>query len=46
HNLFRFDPLLPFGGFKESGIGREGGEEGLSAYTEIKSILLDGPQSH
>lgn len=33
------DPLAPFGGFKESGIGREFGESGLSAYLEIKTIL-------
>ncbi|MBB4641417.1 aldehyde dehydrogenase [Rhizorhapis suberifaciens] len=33
---------LPFGGFKQSGIGREGGVEGLAAYLESKSILLDG----
>jgi acyl-CoA reductase-like NAD-dependent aldehyde dehydrogenase len=39
-NRFRFDPSLPFGGFKQSGIGREGGVEGLRAYTELKSILL------
>jgi len=39
-NSFRFDPSLPFGGFKQSGIGREGGPEGLEAYTELKSILL------
>lgn len=41
HNLFRFDPLVPFGGFKQSGVGREGGAENVAAYTEIKSILLD-----
>ena len=28
----RFDPTSPFGGFKESGFGREGGRQGLSAY--------------
>ena len=28
----RFDPTSPFGGYKESGIGREGGVHGLSAY--------------
>jgi acyl-CoA reductase-like NAD-dependent aldehyde dehydrogenase len=43
-NIFRFDPSLPFGGFKQSGIGREGGLEGLSSYTELKSVLLDTPQ--
>lgn len=40
-NIFRFDPSLPFGGFKQSGIGREGGIEAIHSYTEIKSILLD-----
>jgi len=33
---------LPFGGFKQSGIGREGGVEGLYPYLETKTILLDG----
>jgi aldehyde dehydrogenase (NAD+) len=28
----RFDPASPFGGFKESGFGREGGRHGLAAY--------------
>jgi len=30
----RFDPASPFGGFKESGFGREGGRHGLLAYLE------------
>jgi acyl-CoA reductase-like NAD-dependent aldehyde dehydrogenase len=30
--------MAPFGGFKRSGIGREWGEEGLNAYTELKSV--------
>ena len=30
----RFDPASPFGGFKESGFGREGGRHGLEAYLE------------
>jgi aldehyde dehydrogenase (NAD+) len=28
----KFDPTSPFGGYKESGWGREGGRHGLSAY--------------
>ena len=28
----RFDPMSPFGGYKESGFGREGGRQGLAAY--------------
>ena len=31
----KFDPTAPFGGYKESGFGREGGIHGLSAYLEI-----------
>jgi aldehyde dehydrogenase (NAD+) len=32
---------VPFGGYKQSGIGRELGLEGLKAYTEIKHIHVD-----
>lgn len=31
----RFDPASPFGGFKESGFGREGGLQGLRPYIEV-----------
>ena len=31
----KFDPSAPFGGYKESGMGREGGLHGLSAYVEL-----------
>jgi aldehyde dehydrogenase (NAD+) len=41
-NGLRMDFGLPFGGFKQSGIGREGGVEGLMAYLEQKTMLLDG----
>ncbi|QIY76417.1 NAD-dependent succinate-semialdehyde dehydrogenase [Streptomyces sp. RLB1-33] len=34
------DPAAPFGGTKQSGIGREGGHEGLLDYTESKYIAL------
>jgi aldehyde dehydrogenase (NAD+) len=30
----RFDPTSPFGGYKESGFGREGGRQGLGAYLD------------
>src|SRR5690606_23426851 len=31
----RFDPTAPFGGYKESGFGREGGRAGLEAYLDV-----------
>ncbi|HET6243208.1 MAG: aldehyde dehydrogenase family protein [Bacteroidetes bacterium] len=31
----KFDPVSPFGGYKESGFGREGGLHGLAAYLEV-----------
>jgi succinate-semialdehyde dehydrogenase/glutarate-semialdehyde dehydrogenase len=34
------DPAAPFGGVKQSGIGREGGHEGLLEYTESKYIAV------
>jgi aldehyde dehydrogenase (NAD+) len=34
----RFDPASPFGGYKESGFGREGGRQGLAAYVKEASL--------
>ena len=41
HNAFRNEQSIAFGGFKQSGIGREGGKEGLLSYLETKVIVLD-----
>lgn len=43
HNDWVYDLSFPFGGFKCSGIGRDGGPEGLSAYQELKTIYMDAP---
>ncbi|OFW09413.1 MAG: betaine-aldehyde dehydrogenase [Acidobacteria bacterium RIFCSPLOWO2_02_FULL_59_13] len=34
------DPAMPFGGYKQSGWGREKGGEGLDLYTEVKSVIM------
>jgi aldehyde dehydrogenase (NAD+) len=33
------DTRAPFGGFKQSGIGRELGEYGLQQYTQVKTVI-------
>jgi acyl-CoA reductase-like NAD-dependent aldehyde dehydrogenase len=40
-NAFRTDFGMAFGGFKQSGIGREGGKEGLLPFLETKSVILE-----
>jgi hypothetical protein len=45
HNSWQTDFGMAFGGFKQSGVGREGGEEGLRPFLETKAVILDGPQA-
>lgn len=42
-NGLKLDFSIGFGGFKQSGIGREGGEQGLRSFLETKTMLLDAP---
>jgi aldehyde dehydrogenase (NAD+) len=37
-NAFNHNPAAPFGGFKQSGIGRENGAFGIRSYLELKSV--------
>ncbi|WP_404476831.1 aldehyde dehydrogenase [Novosphingobium sp. BL-52-GroH] len=46
HNGHLVDFTIGFGGFKQSGVGREGGLEGLYPYLESKTILLGDRPSH
>lgn len=39
-----FDSTAPFGGYKDSGIGRELGEYGLRNYLEIKTVVIKRPE--
>ncbi len=41
NNHVRIPPEMPFGGVKDSGLGRENGLEAIEQYTEIKSVLLN-----
>jgi betaine-aldehyde dehydrogenase len=42
-NTYTVDPTTPFGGYKQSGIGREMGVEGLEGFVEYKSVAVSGP---
>ncbi|MHB1138693.1 MAG: aldehyde dehydrogenase family protein [Microthrixaceae bacterium] len=41
-NTLQRNHEAPFGGFKQSGVGRDGGDYGLDAYSEIQSIVWPG----
>ncbi|MEQ1731081.1 MAG: aldehyde dehydrogenase family protein, partial [Vicinamibacterales bacterium] len=36
-----YDAAMPFGGYKQSGFGRENGEHALEHYTQVKSVWVD-----
>lgn len=46
HNGHLTDFMIAFGGFKQSGVGREGGIEGLLPYLETKTLLLQDRPNH
>jgi aldehyde dehydrogenase (NAD+) len=39
-------PQAPFGGFKQSGFGRELGKNGLESYLETKTVSIKLPSKH
>jgi aldehyde dehydrogenase (NAD+) len=39
-NGYQLEPHAAFGGFQQSGLGREGGRTAIEAYTEVKTVLL------
>jgi aldehyde dehydrogenase (NAD+) len=39
-NGYTLEPHAPFGGYRQSGIGREGGRTAIESYTEVKTVLL------
>jgi len=46
HNGRVIDFTIPYGGFKQSGVGREGGIEGLHGFTEVKAVFMSELPSH
>jgi aldehyde dehydrogenase (NAD+) len=39
-NGYGLEPHAAFGGYRQSGIGREGGRTAIEAYTEVKTVLI------
>ena len=43
NNTWACAPLgLPWGGYKQSGIGREIGDLGIEEFSEVKSVIFEG----
>jgi acyl-CoA reductase-like NAD-dependent aldehyde dehydrogenase len=42
-NGYGFDAMAPFGGYKQSGVGREMGVDGLREFLEVKAVQRCGP---
>jgi aldehyde dehydrogenase (NAD+) len=40
NGMLPMSPNQPFGGYKQSGFGREGGRPGLEEFLQIKQVLL------
>ncbi len=40
NTVFEIDPVAPFGGYKQSGLGRELGPESIDDFTQIKTVVL------
>ena len=39
-NGYQLEPHVAFGGYRQSGLGREGGQPAIEAYTELKTVLI------
>ena len=39
-NGFQLEPHAAFGGYRQSGLAREGGRAAVEAYTELKTVML------
>jgi acyl-CoA reductase-like NAD-dependent aldehyde dehydrogenase len=39
-NTYRYGSEVPFGGYKQSGMGREHGFEGIHEYTQVKTVVI------
>ena len=40
NTVYELEAITPFGGYKQSGLGRELGEEAVGSYTQVKSVVV------